>query len=580
MTTGVLYQPSGQVGRDAVRTARADTMDALPVVEWRLPLPLASRARPSMPIGCLPETLGRFVENVSRSTQTPVELAGMLAIAACSTVLAKRLHVMVTPDWFEPLQTSSVVAMESGERKSAVFKLIIAPIKAYEKTAASRFERTVLDRDSERRVLIARIEGLEKRLAKTDDVDGRFSLEADLRTARDELAEKPEIHAPVLVLDDVTVEALAEQMYRHGGRMAVMSPEGGTFNIMAGTYSDGDARLDLYLKGHAGEDVRVNRMTRSLYIEDAALTLGLAVQPTVLEEAGANAAFRGKGLLARMLLVMPLSRIGQRELEPAPIESAVRAAYAAMISKMLEIVPTRDEDGYLVPHTLTLSPAAHAEFLAFRGRVEIELRDEGRLGSPSLRSWGSKLPGAVIRVAGILHAAEVAASGKTPGGGVIGLETMKSAIQLGEGFLLPHAIAAFGAMGADAGVAVAQRALGLIRRRGLVTVSRRSLQRELGLPKAEDIDLPLQILEEYGYLREVQTPAAAGKPGRKPSPEFAVNPYVFASQNNGEPPELIDTFDTTPATWLKSKPLDRESFDTFDRTGERKADDVYFGDVA
>ena len=48
---------------------------------------------------------------------------------------------------------------------------------------------------------------------------------------------------------------LAEQ----GGRIASLSPEGGVFDVMAGLYSkSGTASFDLYLKAHAGDDLRTD----------------------------------------------------------------------------------------------------------------------------------------------------------------------------------------------------------------------------------------------------------------------------------------------------------------------------------
>ena len=477
----------------------------------------------------------------------------MLVLTAAAIPLAKRIQVKITDDWIEPVQLFVVVEMESGERKSGVFRLVMEPIRDHERRAAANTEADIAERESDRRVLLARIGTVEKRLANVDDKDERLKLLANLKDVRDELATKPPIYAPVLFLDDVTPEALHAEMARQGGRMAIMSPEGGTFSIMAGTYSDGEARLDLYLKAHAGEDVRVNRMSRSTYIQEAALTLGLAVQRTVLEQAMANPAFRGKGLLARILPICPKSRIGYRELDPAPIPPGVRTAYADMFGKLLQTQPATDEDGNPVPHTLTLTTGADDVLRAFRERVEVKLRDDGELGTPTLRSWGSKLPGAVARIAGILHAAGVAASGQVPRGGAIGVETMTNAVRLGEDFLLPHALYAFGTMGADAGSGVAERALSLIERRKITEISCRDLQRALGLPNVEQAETAIQLLEAHGYLREKGTDVPTGKRGRKPSPVYEVNP--------------LEADVETP-----------KRFDVFDRIGDRVYDDILFVD--
>jgi hypothetical protein len=59
----------------------------------------------------------------------------------------------------------------------------------------------------------------------------------------------------------------------------VLSPEGRIFDIIAGRYS-GAPNMEVFLKGHAGDMVRVNPQGRDAqHIERPAVTMGLAVQP-------------------------------------------------------------------------------------------------------------------------------------------------------------------------------------------------------------------------------------------------------------------------------------------------------------
>ena len=47
---------------------------------------------------------------------------------------------------------------------------------------------------------------------------------------------------PRLVADDITPEAAASLLAEQGGRLAIISAEGGIFDIIAGRYSNGDTR--------------------------------------------------------------------------------------------------------------------------------------------------------------------------------------------------------------------------------------------------------------------------------------------------------------------------------------------------
>src|SRR6185369_1579871 len=53
---------------------------------------------------------------------------------------------------------------------------------------------------------------------------------------------------PQLIADDVTSETAATLLAEQGGRLAVLSPEGGIFATLAGRYS-GTPNLEVFLKG-------------------------------------------------------------------------------------------------------------------------------------------------------------------------------------------------------------------------------------------------------------------------------------------------------------------------------------------
>ena len=88
---------------------------------------------------------------------------------------------------------------------------------------------------------------------------------------------------PRWLVDDATPEALAGLLATYG-RIALLSPEGDVFDQMAGRYNQqAGPNLGVYLKGHAGDLLKVDRRGRPPeYVERPCLTIGLAVQPEVL----------------------------------------------------------------------------------------------------------------------------------------------------------------------------------------------------------------------------------------------------------------------------------------------------------
>jgi hypothetical protein len=118
---------------------------------------------------------------------------------------------------------------------------------------------------------------------------------------------------PRWLVDDATPEALAGLLATYG-RIALLSPEGDVFDQMAGRYNQAGPNLGVYLKGHAGDLLKVDRRGRPPeYVERPCLTIGLAVQPEVLRGLAGRPGFGGRGLLARFLYSLPESLVGRRQ---------------------------------------------------------------------------------------------------------------------------------------------------------------------------------------------------------------------------------------------------------------------------
>jgi hypothetical protein len=101
--------------------------------------------------------------------------------------------------------------------------------------------------------------------------------------------------------------------------------------------------------------------------------------------------------------------------------------------------------------------------------------------------------------------------------------TFERAIRIGE-YLIPHARAAFAAMGADAVVGHAKTILRWIELQNAGEFTKRDVHQGLRgrFKRVEELDAPLDLLRTHGYI--ASRPAASTGPGRKPSPRFEVNP--------------------------------------------------------
>jgi hypothetical protein len=492
---------------------------------WPQPVPFAQREPEDIPKGCLPGWLGDMARATAETTETPFALPALLGVAIAAACIAAKAEVSAEPGYVEPLNIYTCPAMESGNRKTSVLVRLLSPLAEWERQERGRVEPERKRLLSELRTMEARLERLRKKTAGDSD--------AALREIRELEAKLPEIPpAPRLYTDDCTPERLASLMAEQGGRMAVFSDEGGVFDLIAGRYSKGVPNLDLWLKSHSASPVRVDRADRSrppILIDRPHLTVGISPQPDVLQSLRDKPGFRGRGLLARPLYGLPKSLLGYRSLEPHPLPEDVERRYNAGIRGLLEFVPEN-------PIQLSLSPAAYTEWKGFQRALEREFRDEGKLHG--LTDWGSKLPGAVLRLAGVFHAVEVGS--QILHDTEIPSDTMTRSLDLGAS-LISHAKAVFDLMERDPHVEHAIKLVSWISEGRQTSFTARDCFRAHQTRfKRMDALLPvLALLEGHGYVRRQLRESSGGRP---PSDLFEVNPAVSTRE------ELSDRSDKSESS--------------------------------
>jgi hypothetical protein len=306
--------------------------------------------------------------------------------------------------------------------------------------------------------------------------------------------------------------------------MAVLSDEAGIFEQMAGRYSGGIPNLDVFLQGHAGSPVRVDRGSRpSVFLQRPALTVGISPQPDVLRGLTTKPGFRGRGLLARFLYALPTSTLGYRTGETRPLPEDLKLRWEGHIMAILNAQPATDHNGKPCPHTLKLSREALDAWNIFSRVVEADLRPGGRF--EHCTDWAGKLPGAVARIAGLQHIARHIFRG--PETLEIGLGDMEAALRIADA-LNAHALAVFDLMGADPALDGARLVLGWIRRQGLEAFTFRDCHHghRHRFKRAADLEPVLDVLAERHYIRPL---ALQSKPqGGRPSKAYEVNPAILA----------------------------------------------------
>lgn len=481
---------------------------------WPDPIPINDYSLlPVFPTEVLPSPGREIVEKVAEVNQVDSGLVASCYVSMLSLALAKKIEVnLITHK--EQCNIFSAIIANSGERKTPSLNTMSKPVYEYQASINEELRQAISQSRAEYEIL-------KKRLAKSQDDAARAKDEVDREMIRQEILEltrkieesKPE-HERVYIGDDITPEAMAAVMAAQGERLGIFSAEAGIFNIWAGRYTERSANFDVVLKGHSGDPLFCHRIGREpISMMSPALTLCLCVQPEVIREIGRNRGFRGKGLLARFLYTLCNPRAGHRKRQNTTISPALYDEYCRQI-KSLMAIPLPDE-----PVVLQLDKEAQALWDEFYNEIEFLMRPGHEL--ESLKDWGSKLPGAVARIAGLLHIAKH---------GHDGIQKSISAVIVGASIAIgayykDHALATFGLMGESVEQESAKLILEYLELHKPESFKGRDvLANKSALKTMDQVAAGLKVLVEHGYIR-AESSSGVGH-GRPPAQSYLTHPTL------------------------------------------------------
>ncbi len=482
--------------------------------------------------------------------QTPVDLAAAQVLGVLGTALDGKVIVEINPDWCVPENIWLAVRMRSGEGKSPVVRKANAPLLRHEAEERERLRGDIAAAVELYKVKRERLDNARKRAAKAPveavykqndkgepvyDENGNIVLEKQCRQVCEdevarlaaELADTVPSAEPRYLVDDVTPEKIAVIMAQNHGRIAIVADEGGIFQIMGGRYSKtGEANLDIFLKSWAGDMPyirdRIGDIGQPVKVEKPLITFVVSVQPDVINGLRGRREFKGRGLMARFFYSLPATMLGRRKKDPALMNQRTVLDYDAKVRRILAI-PYSEVNRYYDPFVLKLSDDARRILIDFKGELEPRLADD----MSEVSDWGSKLPGQLARIAGLLHVAEHATE-PDPLVKPISADLMRKVVTLGRDYYVPHAKAAFSLLGQDEVVENAKYIVEFVKRKNWKEFSVRDLHHATGakFEKVSQLDAPVALLVDHEYLRALPADPRSG-PGRKASRKYMVNPMLF-----------------------------------------------------
>ena len=464
---------------------------------------------PAFPIGQLPPALRDFTQAVAGNLQVAVDMPALQVLAVAALCLQGKFIVNPKPGWIEPLNLYAVTVARPSDRKSPTVRVCTRHLWDYVREENGRRQPLVDEYNTKRSVMVKQINGMIDRAAKPSKgkpaVDTNDIIELQYQLAD---LEREEVKPLRLLADDVTPEALISLMAGNDGKMAIVSDEGGIFDIAAGRYSD-QVNLDAFLKAYSGSPIQIDRKGRaSESIDHPALTMSLTVQPAVLEAIMGNGEFAGRGFLARFLYSLPVSPVGHRSYETGQVPPQVEGAYNLLLDTLLDIDDTGEA------RVIQFSPEAHRESKRFFEALEPRLLDD----LEEIEEWAGKYHGQIMRIAGIIHCCMY---GRDAAKEPVSLDTIQRAEAIGA-YFLEHAKAAFQIMGlADR---PEEKEAKYIWKRlaadGRIELSKRDLLRLCRkFHTADEMEPGLSELTKRGYVR-----IDKAKTGGRPTENVILNP--------------------------------------------------------
>lgn len=465
--------------------ALSDYQNTNAPTEWEEPIGFDNIQLPEFDTSIFPDWARDYIDAVSESIQVSPGAPAMSCLSVLSSIMSGKFVIQPSPDWREELALYTVVSMSSSERKSPVNKTMVQPLYHHEKEKSEKLQPEITEQATWLKAQEKRLNELYNKYGKKKDPE----VYEEIQSIEQEIESTEIITKPRLVTSDATPEALAALMSKNNEKMAILTSEGKElFDMMAGKYSQKDmSNIDFYLKCYDGEQTSIDRKGgEPLLLESPTMTIGLFVQPTVIQGIGTE--FQDRGLMPRFLFSFPSSWAGSRNLRPKPIPDIVKFNFENIAEKLLEYESDHE--------ILTLEEEAEQLFIHYRAYTEDMYKEEY---SERFKSWLGKLDGKLARIAAILHIAKYAGENDIPK--QIDIDTLQDATSL-RNYFIEHAKKAYGDMGISGNNEDAKYLLDKLIKKNEEEISQRDLLRMARRFKTiTELKTALIVLEERGFVK-------------------------------------------------------------------------------
>lgn len=453
------------------------------------------------PVSSLPKTLADYLKAICEFVQVNSSMAALPMLSVLSLCLQGKAIVAYPANAHtESINLYTLTIAPPGERKSGVFEELIRPVEEFQRTYNELHRGDIEEYRSKRQFLEHQ---------KQAAMSGKNASLQRVQELTKELCELEQVHELSLICSDTTPEALAAEMFKQGGCMAVMDDEGSVFNVISGIYTGGQCNINLFLKAYDGSPHTIFRRTSdNITLDSPYLTIGIMTQPQLFSQTMSNPQFSGRGLMQRFLFSFPEGRAGSQAYKSENIPLNLQKAYDELITRLLRMPknPT--------PVKLVHDKESYNIFHDYHDMLQSKMHSGGMF--ENMKEYASKHFGKVLKIAGLLHLCE-----HSPNEPING-QTALNAVTIGL-WAENQALSAFNGLEEDVITQNAMYIISRIKTSDKPELSRREIRRLCKAIKEEQkFDELLEFLEDMKYIKQIQNDTNKGRPSIK----YIINPFI------------------------------------------------------
>lgn len=346
------------------------------------------------PVEALGDFLSPAVATIEKKVQAPTAICAQSVLATASLATQAHANVYLPFGKEIPLSIYQVTIAESGERKTSADELALKSVREKEHELGAIFDHKRREYEVDKAIYSGELRGA-KRASKSGSEDARVKL----------LAAKPEEPLlPFLVVSEPSYEGLVKVLQNGQPSMALFSSEGGRF--FGGYAMNQENKLKTaaaFSELWDGAPIsRIRSVDDSIRLVGRRVGMHLMLQPDIGASLLSDKVLLDQGLLSRVLVCFPASKIGTRRFEElSDTEESNLTLFQSRIAQFLSAeLPIREgTQNELSPRVLPLSAGAKHVWQNFSSATEEMMKDGNKLHP--IRGFSNKLPEHAARIAGV-----------------------------------------------------------------------------------------------------------------------------------------------------------------------------------